>query len=406
MLVVKKFGGTSVGSPDRIRRVAERIVNTKRQGNDVVVVVSAMGKTTDELITLMGEITENPSLREMDMLLSTGEQVSIAMVAMAIQEMGEKAISLTGPQAGVRTNPVYSKARVIDVDQTRIRKELDEGKVVVVAGFQGLTPNGDISTLGRGGSDTSAVVLAAALQADVCEIYTDVDGVYTTDPRLVPEASKLSTVTYDEMLEMANLGAGVLHPRSVECAKVYGIPIHVRSSFNQNEGTIVKEETDMEKDLIITGVALDKDVAKIGLFDVEDVPGIAATIFGMLAEDNINVDMIIQSAVQNGHNDISFTVSNTELKRTLNCIENKIQKEIKMSGFSYADNVSKISIIGAGMVSNPGIAAGMFKCMAQEGINIEMISTSEIKVSCIINKEFGSQAVKTLHSYFGLDKIN
>lgn len=404
MLIVQKYGGTSVGSPERIKNVARRVINAKRQGNDVVVVVSAMGDTTDDLIALMKQITDNPSLREMDMLLSTGEQVSISLLAMAIQEMGEKAVSLTGPQAGVKTNNVYNKARIVSVDQARLRKELSKGNIIIVAGFQGINEINDITTLGRGGSDTSAVVLAASLKADLCEIYTDVDGVYTTDPRIVSNASKLSTITYDEMLELSNLGAAVLHPRAVECAKIYNIPLHVRSSFNNNLGTIVKEERNMEKDIMVTGVALDVNVAKIGLFDVPDVPGIASKIFGYLAKDNINVDMIVQSAMRDDSNDIAFTINNTELKRTLDCIE-KIKQEITIKDYSYAENVSKISIVGSGMVSNPGVAANMFKALSDKEINIEMISTSEIKVSCIINKEAGKQAVEILHDYFKLDKI-
>ncbi len=405
MLIVQKYGGTSVGDPERIRRVAERVVATKREGNDVVVVVSAMGDTTDELISLMNQISQHPPQREMDMLLSTGEQVSISLLSMALHELGEQAISLTGPQAGIQTNDVYTKARIIDVDKERLQKELAAGMIVVVAGFQGMNGAMDITTLGRGGSDTTAVVLAAALQADVCEIYTDVDGVYTTDPRVVPNASKLPTITYDEMLELAHLGAQVLHPRSVECAKIYKIPLHVRSSFNNNLGTMVREENNMEKDMVVTGVALDVNVAKIGLFDVPDNPGVAAKIFKYLADDNINVDMIIQSAMRNNVNDISFTVNHTDLKKTLDRIA-KIKGEVGFSDYTHDDKMSKISIVGAGMVSNPGVAAIMFETLAANEINIEMISTSEIKVSCVIEKQFGEKAVNVLHERFGLDKLH
>lgn len=405
MLIVQKYGGTSVGDPERIRRVAERVVATKREGNDVVVVVSAMGDTTDELISLMNQISQHPPQREMDMLLSTGEQVSISLLSMALHELGEQAISLTGPQAGIQTNDVYTKARIIDVDKERLQKELAAGMIVVVAGFQGMNGAMDITTLGRGGSDTTAVVLAAALQADVCEIYTDVDGVYTTDPRVVPNASKLPTITYDEMLELAHLGAQVLHPRSVECAKIYKIPLHVRSSFNNNLGTMVREENNMEKDMVVTGVALDVNVAKIGLFDVPDNPGVAAKIFKYLADDNINVDMIIQSAMRNNVNDISFTVNHTDLKKTMDRIA-KIKEEVGFSDYTHDDKMSKISIVGAGMVTNPGVAAIMFEALAANEINIEMISTSEIKVSCVIEKQFGEKAVNVLHERFGLDKLH
>lgn len=401
MLVVQKFGGSSVAKPERIRRVAKRVVDTKRQGNDVIVVVSAMGDTTDELIKLMKKVTDNPPQREVDMLLSTGEQISISLLSMAINSLGEKVISLTGAQVGIHTDNVHTKARIVDVDSDRMQKELAEGNILVVAGFQGINEANDITTLGRGGSDTTAVALAAALNADVCEIFTDVDGVYTTDPRLVPEARKLDTITYDEMLELAHLGAQVLHPRSVECAKIYGIPLHVRSSFNHNPGTIVKEVEDMEKAMVVTGVAHDINVAKIGLFDVPDKPGIAWQIFRALAKENINVDMIIQSAMRDDINDISFTVGRTDLRKTLEIVE-RIKEEVGIRAYTHDEDVAKVSIVGAGMVTNPGVAAMMFEALAQEKINLEMITTSEIKISCIIKSIYADKAVRALHKKFNL----
>ncbi len=403
MLVIQKFGGSSVGKPERIRRVAKRVVDTKRQGNDVVVVVSAMGDTTDELLELMYKVTDNPPKREMDMLLSTGEQISISLLSMAINDLGEKVKSLTGAQVGIRTDNVHTKARIVDVDRDRMQKELAGGNILVVAGFQGINDANDITTLGRGGSDTTAVALAAALNADVCEIFTDVDGVYTTDPRVVPEARKLNTITYDEMLELAHLGAQVLHPRSVECAKIYGIPIHVRSSFNHNPGTLVKEVENMEKAMVVTGVAHDINVARIGLFDVPDKPGIAWQIFRAMAVENINVDMIIQSAMRDDINDISFTVGRTDLRKTLEIVEN-IKDEVNIKSYSHDEDVAKVSIVGAGMVTNPGVASLMFEALAQESINLEMISTSEIKISCIVKSTQAEKAVRALHKKFNLDQ--
>jgi aspartate kinase len=401
MLIVQKYGGSSVANAERIRRVARRIVETSRQGNDVVGVVSAMGDTTDELINLVGEVTESPPEREMDMLLSTGEQISIALLAMAIKDLGVKVVSLTGAQTGILTDNVHTKAKILKVNTNRLQAELAEGKIIVVAGFQGVNATNDITTLGRGGSDTTAVALAAALQASVCEIYTDVDGVFTTDPRLVSEARKLDFITYDEMLELAHLGAVVLHPRSVELAKLYNLSIHVRSSFNFNPGTVIKEVGEVEKSLIVTGVAYDLNVAKIGLFDVPDQPGIAWRIFKTLADENINVDMIVQSFMRDARNDISFTVSKTDLKRSLAVIEH-IKDKINIKDYSFDDEVAKVSIVGAGMMSNPGVAALMFEALAEENINIEMISTSEIKVSCVIKAKETEKAVKSLHKKFNL----
>jgi len=404
MLIVQKYGGTSVGDASCIKNVARRVVEQYRKGDQMVVVVSAMGDTTDDLINLSRQITDNPSPREMDVLLSTGERISSALLAMAIKSLGVEVISLTGRQAGIKTDMVYNKARIIDVDSVRMRDELANSKILIVAGFQGLNEYGDITTLGRGGSDTTAVVLAAALQADLCEIFTDVDGVYTTDPRVVAEACKLDTITYDEMLELAHLGAAVLHPRSVECAKHYGIPLHVRSSFNDNPGTIVKEETDMEKSMVITGVTYTKNVAKLAVFGVPDQPGIAYTIFKNLADNNISVDMIVQSAMRDGINDISFTVTQDDLHKSMGTIEKTI-KDIGAQGYTHNADVAMVSIVGAGMNSNPGVAAMMFGALAEEGINIHMISTSDIKISCIVNNKDAEQAVKALHKKFGLDRI-
>ncbi|WP_366922332.1 aspartate kinase [Metallumcola ferriviriculae] len=402
MLVVQKFGGSSVADPERIKRVAKRVVETKRAGNSVVVVVSAMGDTTDELIGLARQLSDTPSEREMDMLLSTGEQVSIALLAMAIENLGEAAVSLTGAQAGVSTNEVYAKAKITGINSERLDKELAAGKIVVVAGFQGRCANDDTTTLGRGGSDTTAVALAAAIKADVCEIFTDVDGVYTTDPRVVPRAQKLPSISYDEMLELASLGALVLHPRAVEFAKIYNVKLHVRSSFNHNTGTIVEEVASMEKEMVVSGVAYDLNVAKIAFFDVPDKPGIAMKLFSALAAENINVDMIIQSTMRNDVNDISFTIAKDELNKALQ-ISDRIKQEIGTPDYDYDDSVAKISIVGAGMITNPGVAACMFEALANAGINIQMISTSEIKVSCIIDADSVKKAVKVLHTKFDLD---
>ncbi len=394
-----------MGDTSRIKNVARRVVEQYRQGNQMVVVVSAMGDSTDDLIALSRQITDNPSPREMDMLLSTGERVSSALLAMAIKSLGVEVISLTGRQAGIKTDMVYSKARIIDVDNDRLRAELANSRVIIVAGFQGLNEYGDVTTLGRGGSDTTAVVLAASLHADLCEIYTDVDGVYTTDPRVVPEACKLDTITYDEMLELAHLGAAVLHPRSVECAKHYGIPLHVRSSFNDNPGTIVKEETDLEISMVITGVTYTKNVAKLAVFGVPDQPGVAYQIFKKLADNNISVDMIVQSAMRDGINDISFTVTQDDLHKSLETVEETI-KEVGAQGYTYNADVAMVSVVGAGMNSNPGVAAMMFGALAEENINIHMISTSDIKISCIVKNSDAEQAVKALHKKFALDKID
>lgn len=400
MLLVKKFGGSSVADPERIRRVAARVKESVDRGARVVVVVSAMGDTTDDLIALAHRISPHPSVREMDMLLSTGEQVSVSLLSMALQEMGCAAVSLTGAQAGIVTDGIYGRARITEINPERILQELDAGRVVVVAGFQGLSGD-EVTTLGRGGSDTTAVALAAALKADYCEIYTDVEGVYTADPRVVPNARKLDRISHDEMLELASLGAVVLHPRAVELAKLYRVSLVVRSSFNHNAGTLIKEVEQLEQAAVVSGIAHDTNVAKIGLFDVKDEPGIASLIFSALAAENINVDMIIQGAMRGGRNDIAFTTSRDDLRKALEVI-NAIKDQVGAEGVSYAENLAKVSIVGAGMVSFPGVAAEMFRALAEEGINIDMISTSEIKVSCVVALNDVDRAVRALHDRFKL----
>lgn len=404
MLIVQKYGGSSVADASRIKRAAARVWRTRREGNDVVVVVSAMGDTTDHLIALARQVAGDPGKREMDQLLSTGEQVSIALLTMALQDLGAEAISLTGQQAGIATDGVYGKAAITDVDTARLRKELGAGKIVVVAGFQGTALNGDLTTLGRGGSDTTAVALAVTLRAERCEIFTDVEGVYTADPRVVPQARRLPVISYDEMLELASLGAVVLHPRSVELAKLYGMPLVVRSSFNDKPGTLVREVSDMERTHMVSGVAHDLNVAKVGLFDVADRPGIAFRLFAALAAEQINVDMIIQGATRDGQNDIAFTINRDDLKKALAAVE-AIQDAVGAKGYVFDDHVGKVSIVGAGMVTRPGVAAAMFEALAAEGINIEMISTSEIKVSCVIKETEVVRAVQALHKRFGLDAL-
>lgn len=401
-LIVQKYGGTSVGTPERIKAVAERIDETRKAGNDVIVVVSAMGKTTDGLVELAGQITENPSAREMDMLLSTGEQVSIALLAMALHDMGAKAISLTGPQIGLITDNVHSKAKIVDMKPDKIHRYLDEGNIIIVAGFQGMTSDEDVTTLGRGGSDTSAVAIAAVLKADRCEIYTDVDGIYTTDPRFVAKARKLDCITYDEMLELASLGAKVMHSRSIEFGKKYNVPIIVRSSFNNKEGTLIAQEGSQMEDVVVTGVALDKNEAKITIQEVPDQPGIAAKIFRCLADASINIDMIVQNVSEEGFTDVSFTTSVSDLKGAISVSENIIE-EIGAKDVVSNDKVAKISVVGAGMRSHPGVAADMFEALAREKINIEMITTSEIRISCIISQVDAEKAALAIHKKFNLD---
>lgn len=404
-LFVAKFGGSSVGSVEKISNVCMRIVEMKNQGNAVVVVVSAMGDTTDDLLELAGSVGERSNRRELDMLLSTGEQQSAVLLALSLINVGCPAISLTGWQAGIETDGQHSKARISGIEPARILEELHAGRVVVIAGFQGISPAGDITTLGRGGSDTTAVALAAKLKADRCMIFTDVDGVFTADPRIVKDARKLSSISYEEMLEMASLGAVVLQPRAAEFAMLYNVDVEVRNSFNNNPGTIITEVAKMEKQRIVSGVAHDLNVARIALFDVPDQPGVASIIFKTLADKDINVDMVIQSAMRDNRNDIAFTIERDEFNRARPVV-NEIVMKIGASGMSYKTDVAKVSIVGAGMQSNPGVAANMFDALAHKDINIHMISTSEIKISCIINEDDIETAVQALHEKFRLDEVD
>jgi aspartate kinase len=404
-VVVQKYGGSSVADAGRIMNVARRIVATYEQGNSVCAVVSARGDTTDELLRMAYEISPRPPEREMDMLLSTGERISCALVAMAIDRLGRHAVSFTGSQAGIVTDTVHTKARILDVRASRLREAMTDGKIVLVAGFQGVSTDKDITTLGRGGSDTTAVALAHALGADVCEIYTDVDGVYTADPNLVPSARKLTAVSYDEMLEMAASGAQVLALRCVEYARKYTIVIHVRSSFSDAEGTWVREEDDSMETAIIRGVTYATDEAKVTVRSVPDQPGVAAHVFSALAEAHINVDMIIQNVSEQGHTDISCTIPADDLAAANETLA-KIARDLGAKGYSTDDNMAKVSVIGAGMRTNPGVAALMFRTLADLGINLEMISTSPIKISCVIEKDRVEDAVRALHDVFGLGDDN
>jgi aspartate kinase len=404
-ILVQKFGGTSVGDPERIQRVANRIKSYYEKGFQLVVVVSAMGDTTDELIALANKISTNPPKREMDMLLSTGEQVSIALLAMALHEIEVPARSFTGGQVKIMTDGNFSNARIESIDTKRILSHLEQGHVCIVAGFQGIDQEQNITTLGRGGSDTTAVALAAALKAHECEIYTDVDGVYTTDPNKVEGARKLREISYDEMLELASLGAGVLHSRSVEFAKKYGVVIHVRSSFNFNEGTKVVSESEIMEKITVTGVTLKTDDARMTVADIPDRPGIAAEIFQVLADRKINIDVIVQSTGKDRLNTISFTLpvaSVGEAKRALEALTAKWGA----GSVSTDENIAIVSAVGVGMKSHTGVAATMFKALADNNINIEMISTSEIKISCVIAKDRGRDALRLVHAAFGLDKIS
>jgi len=401
VLIVQKYGGTSVGSVERIKAVADRIKKTVDLGHQCVVIVSAMGDTTDNLVDLAKQITSRPSQREMDMLLTTGEQVSIALLSMALQDRGVAATSMTGWQAGIRTDEVHGKARIEAIDTEKIWRLLDAGHVVIVAGFQGVTEAGEITTLGRGGSDTTAVALAAALKADLCEIYTDVTGVFTTDPRVVPGARKLSVVSYDEMLEMAILGAGVLHPRSVECAKLYGVKLVVRSSFTDEEGTIIQEGSAMEKPLVVTGVAFDEDVVKVQVDGLPNNSDSLARLFSLLAEKHINVDVIVQS--QRGENEVNLAFSISEDDRqTAEETLKAHQAELGFRAVDFESGLAKVSIVGAGMMTNPGVAAMCFRFLSEAGIPIKMVTTSEIKVSCVIPRNWMETAVNRLHEGFGL----
>lgn len=399
-LIVQKYGGTSVGSVEKIKRVARRIVENADEGKKIVVVVSAMGKSTDELTALAQEINPHPPSREMDVLLATGEQVSISLLAMAIQTIGHAVVSLTGAQGGIVTSDVHKKARISGINTERIERELGEGKIVIVAGFQGIDENADITTLGRGGSDTSAVALAAALEAERCEIYTDVDGVYSADPRIVPTATKMDEVSYSEVLELASLGAGVLHPRSVELAEKFKIPLVVRSSYNHNEGTIIKEDVNLEK-VLIRGIALDENIAKISIFEVPDRPGIAFELFRALSAANIHVDMIVQNVNRTAVNDITFSVNADELQEAVE-VAQKFSFEVGAEKVEFDKGVAKLSVVGTGIVANAEIASKFFEALYELGINIQTISTSEIKISCLIDKERAKEAMVFLHEKFGM----
>ncbi len=402
-LVVQKFGGTSMGSIDRIKHVAKRVLQEKKKGNDVVVVVSAMAGETDRLINLVKEITPEPNERDMDFVVSTGEQVSAGLLSIVLNNMGHPAISLTGWQAGIKTDEAFTKARILDIDVERIKKHLKDGKIVVITGFQGITETGDIATLGRGGSDTSAVAIAAALNADRCDIYTDVDGVYTADPRIVPEARKIDILSYEEMLELASLGAKVLQIRSVEFAMKYKVPLRVRSTFTEDEGTLIKEEDETMERVVVRGIAHNKNEARITVERVPDKPGIAAKIFDALAEANIPVDMIVQNVSVDGFTDISFTVEKNDAAKAEK-ITREVADEIGAKNVIRDDRIAKVSVVGLGMRSHAGVAGKVFETLAKYGINIVMISTSEIKISCIIDEKFTELAVRVLHEAFGLDK--
>ena len=403
-IIVQKFGGTSVADTDKIKNVAQTVIREKNNGNDVVVVVSAMGHTTDHLVKMAKDLNPNPSAREMDMLLSTGECVSIALLTMAIQAQGHKAVSFNATQIGILTENVHSKARIVDIKTEKLKKNLEEGNIIVVAGFQGVTEDGEITTLGRGGSDTSAVALAAALNAERCDIYTDVEGVYTTDPRVVQNASRLDIISYEEMLELAHAGANVLHPRSVETAKQCAVPLRVRSSFKlENMGTLILGVEKMEIHKPVAGVAADSSQVRVVVCDVPDTPGAAATLFSSLADENVSVDMIIQSYARkvSNTNDIAFTINKEDLDKATAILKD-VQIKLGAADVKIDDDIAKISIIGAGMIDRPGIASTMFKTLAENNINIRMISTSEIKISCLINREDAQAAVKALHDVFNL----
>ena len=401
MLIVKKFGGTSVADKDRIFNVAKRCIRDYEAGNDVVVVLSAMGKYTDELIAKAKDINPNPPKREMDMLFTIGEQMSVSLMSMAMAQLGVRAVSLNAFQVPMRTTSAYGNARLKKIDTERIRRELDDRKIVIVTGFQGVNKYDDYTTLGRGGSDTTAVALAAVLHADACEIYTDVDGVYTADPRLVPTARKLESISYDEMLDLAALGAGVLHSRSVELAKKYGVQLVVRSSLNESEGTIVKVVGKKMERMLISGVALDREADRISVIGIADVPGSAFKLFHTLAKNNINVDIIIQSVGRDGTKDISFTVSHNNLNEAVELL-NSCKDQLGFDHIEYNCDVVKLSVVGSGMMSHPGVAAKMFECLYNENININMIATSEIRITVLIPEKDALRAMNAVHDAFGL----
>ena len=400
-LIVQKFGGSSVANVERIQNVARRVVGYKKKGYSLVVVVSALGDTTDELIELANQITSTPSEREMDMLLSTGEQISVALLAMAIHKLGQEAISFTGGQVGIMTDGNFTKARITKINANNIRKQLKAGKIVIVAGFQGISMNHDITTLGRGGSDLTAVALATTLQADECEIYTDVDGIYTTDPRIEPKAKKIKEITFDEMLEMASLGAQVMQPRSIEVAKKFNMPLHVRSSLSENTGTMILKEVPRMEDALITGVTLNRSEAKITVCDVPDKPGGAARLFKDLSHGGVSVDMIVQNVSHTRKTDISFTIAKANAHKAMK-LTKKTAAEIGAGEVILDEDIARIGVVGIGMKSNPGVAAKMFDTLAESKINIEMISTSDISISCIIKKKFAETALRSLHKNFGL----
>ncbi|MGG0788009.1 aspartate kinase [Peribacillus simplex] len=400
-LIVQKFGGTSVGSVEKIKNVANRVIEEAENGNEVVVVVSAMGKTTDQLVSMARDISGTPSKREMDMLLTTGEQVTISLLTMALIEEGHEAISYTGWQAGMQTESVHGNARILNIDASRIQAQLQEKKIVVVAGFQGNDVNGEITTLGRGGSDTTAVAIAAALNADRCDIYTDVTGVFTTDPRYIKGARKLQSISYDEMLELATLGAGVLHPRAVEYAKNYQIPLEVRSSMERESGTIIEEEATMEENLIVRGIAFEDSITRVTIYGLPQSLGALSTIFTTLAKNQINVDIIIQSMTAEDTTNLSFSTKSEDTEAALIVLENN-KEQLGFDRVETESGLAKVSIVGSGMVSNPGVAAEMFEVMANTGIQVKMVSTSEIKVSTVVNEKEMVKAVESLHEAFKL----
>ncbi|MEX2173807.1 MAG: aspartate kinase [Pirellulaceae bacterium] len=401
-IIVQKFGGSSVANPEKILRAARRAIRAQQEGNQVVMVVSAMGDTTDDLLELAAKITDKPPAREMDMLLSTGEQVSVALMAIAIHSLGNKAVSLTGAQIGVKTDGTFRKARIRSIETARLRKSLDEGNIVIAAGFQGIDDDYNITTLGRGGSDTTAVALAAVLRADACEIYTDVDGVYTTDPRVVPEARRVGRISYDEMLELASLGAGVMHSRSIEFGKKFDVPIHVRSSFTDQPGTMIVAEPE-RPNLPVSGAAITKDEARITVHGVTDKPGSSLEIFSRIAAKNISVDMIVQNVGESGKADISFTVPRGELEAALEAVREGVG-QVGAEGITSDDSVAKVSVVGLGMARQTGVAHKMFRALADAGINIQMITTSEIKISVLVSREQSQQALRIVHATFDLDK--
>lgn len=402
-IIVMKFGGSSVADVPKIKNVANKVIAKKKAGYKVVVVVSAPGDTTDDLIKMAFDISKNPDLREMDMLMSTGEQISISLLSMAIKENGFPAISLTGGQVGIKTMGAHTKAKIKDISLDKVLEELKKDNIVIVAGFQGVDENQNITTLGRGGSDLTAVALAAVLKANECEIYTDVKGIYTTDPRLVKDAVKIDRISYEEILEMASLGSQVMQARSIEVAKKYGVVIHVRSTFSEENGTLILEEEKEMEDVVVRGVAFDKNQVKVSIFHLLDEPGVASRVFETFANADINIDMIVQSTADNGKNNISFTIDKNELQRTLDVL-GKLKEKIDFGKVLYDDNVAKVSIVGVGMKSHSGVASKMFKILADNKINIHLISTSEIKVSCVIDKDKLETAVKSIHAAFELDK--